>query len=322
LKMNPKRYPKNPVRLTALVLVVAALILAACSPAATAAPTNTAAPINTAVPAPTETLAPKAGSGQAVSQTINIANSSTYGHFLVDSKGMTLYIFTKDAPNKSNCTGGCTTVWPPLLTSGKPAAGSGVDDSKLGSITLADNTLQVTYNQMALYYFAKDKAAGDTFGQNVGSVWFMVAPDGSAISTASAGTSTSPAPTSSYATAATSSPAAAAGATLNAANTYALGNYLVDAKGMTLYIYTKDTAGVSNCSGGCAANWPPLLTTSTPSAGKGVDDSKLGTITRADGSKQVTYNNQPLYYYIGDNNPGDTSGQGIGNVWYVLAPKS
>lgn len=175
--MNLIRNQKNSVSLTALVLVVAALLLAACSPAATAAPTNTAAP------APTDTVAPTAASGQAGAM-LNLANNSTLSSFLVDSKGMTLYIFTKDAPNKSNCAGGCLTAWPPLLTSGTPVAGTGVDKSKLGTITLADGTLQVTYNQMPLYYYAKDKVAGDTVGQNVGSVWFVVSADGKVITTA------------------------------------------------------------------------------------------------------------------------------------------
>jgi predicted lipoprotein with Yx(FWY)xxD motif len=109
-------------------------------------------------------------------------------------------------------------------------------------------------------------------------------------------------------------------ATVDLGNKSTLGNFLVDSKGMTLYMFTKDTAGVSNCSGGCTVNWPPLLTTGTPGAGSGVDASKLGTITRSDGSKQVTYNNEPLYYFAGDKNPGDTTGQGVGSVWYVVAP--
>ena len=304
--MNLIRNNKNPIRLTTLVLVVAALLLAACSPAATAAPTNTAAP------APTDTVAPTAASGQAGAM-LNLANNSTLSSFLVDSKGMTLYIFTKDAPNKSNCAGGCLTAWPPLLTSGTPVAGTGVDGSKLGTLTLADSTLQVTYNQMPLYYYAKDKAAGDTLGQNVGSVWFLVALDGTAITTAPADSSTAPA--------ATATPAAAVvgGATVDLANNSTLGSFLVDSKGMTLYIYTKDAPNKSNCAGGCLTAWPPLLTSGTPVAGTGVDKSKLGTITLADGTMQVTYNQMPLYYYAKDKVAGDTVGQNVGSVWFVVS---
>lgn len=98
-----------------------------------------------------------------------------------------------------------------------------------------------------------------------------------------------------------------------------LGEFLVDGKGMTLYLYTKDSPGVSNCFEGCLAAWPPLLTDGEPSAGEGVT-GQLGTITRDDGSVQVTYKGLPLYYYVSDVNPGDTTGHEVGGVWYVVAP--
>jgi predicted lipoprotein with Yx(FWY)xxD motif len=89
---------------------------------------------------------------------------------------MTLYLFKKDTPGKSNCTGGCLTAWPPLLTKGKPNLGTGVDATKIGTATLADGSLVVTYAGMPLYYYQKDAKPGDTTGQDVGSVWFVVAP--------------------------------------------------------------------------------------------------------------------------------------------------
>ena len=98
-----------------------------------------------------------------------------------------------------------------------------------------------------------------------------------------------------------------------------LGDFLVDAKGMTLYMYTKDTAGVSNCTGDCLKAWPPLVATADMLAGAGVP-GKLGSITRADGIKQVTYNDMPLYYWASDTKPGDTTGQGVGGVWYMMSP--
>jgi predicted lipoprotein with Yx(FWY)xxD motif len=97
-----------------------------------------------------------------------------------------------------------------------------------------------------------------------------------------------------------------------------LGTFLVDGKGMTLYIYTKDTSGVSACtSAGCLQAWPILEATSDPVAGQGVT-GKLGVITRSDGKKQVTYNDMPLYYFAADKAAGDTNGQAVGGVWYVL----
>ena len=101
-----------------------------------------------------------------------------------------------------------------------------------------------------------------------------------------------------------------------------LGNILVDGKGMTLYVFDKDTAGVSNCSGGCLTKWPPLTTSNeqTPvMAGEGVT-ATFGVITRDDGTYQVTVNDMPLYYYASDSAAGDVSGQAVGDVWWVVGP--
>lgn len=115
-------------------------------------------------------------------------------------------------------------------------------------------------------------------------------------------------------------PSAGSGVMVNTSSNSSLGTFLVDERGMTLYLFTKDTPGVTTCFEGCLVNWPPLLTTGEPLAGEGVDDSDLGTITRPDGSVQVTYRDLPLYYFIGDQQPGDTTGQGVGGVWFVVEP--
>lgn len=102
-----------------------------------------------------------------------------------------------------------------------------------------------------------------------------------------------------------------------------LGEILVDAEGMTLYMLTADSEGESTCDGQCASAWPPLLTDGDPSAEGAVDSSLLGTITREDGSVQVTYDGLPLYYFSGDSAAGDVNGQGIesfGGIWWVMAP--
>lgn len=95
-----------------------------------------------------------------------------------------------------------------------------------------------------------------------------------------------------------------------------LGTILVDGEGMTLYLFTNDSPGVSTCEGSCLANWPPLL--GTPAAGDGADGSLLDTITRSDGDTQVTYNGWPLYYWVGDTAAGETNGQGVMGVWFVV----
>ncbi len=94
---------------------------------------------------------------------------------------MTLYMYTKDTKDTSNCYDKCAQAWPPLLQSAKPTVKDGVDASLLGTTTRKDGTVQVTYAGMPLYYYFKDKAAGDTVGQDVNSVWYVVGPDGSVI---------------------------------------------------------------------------------------------------------------------------------------------
>jgi predicted lipoprotein with Yx(FWY)xxD motif len=95
-----------------------------------------------------------------------------------------------------------------------------------------------------------------------------------------------------------------------------LGDVLVDGDGNTLYLFVPDDQGASTCYDDCEQNWPPL--TGTAAAGDGTDESLLGTVDRDDGTAQVTYNDWPLYYFAGDAAAGGTSGQGIGDVWFVL----
>jgi predicted lipoprotein with Yx(FWY)xxD motif/uncharacterized cupredoxin-like copper-binding protein len=98
-----------------------------------------------------------------------------------------------------------------------------------------------------------------------------------------------------------------------------LGPILTDAEGMTLYLFTKDTEGVSNCDDDCAVNWPPFNPEGDLTLPEGVD-GELTRIDRTDGTQMVAYNGIPLYYWINDRNPGDTTGQGVGDVWFVVAP--
>ncbi|MDQ3399112.1 MAG: superoxide dismutase family protein [Deinococcota bacterium] len=109
--------------------------------------------------------------------------------------------------------------------------------------------------------------------------------------------------------------------TLQVAEDETLGDYLTDAAGMTLYLFLNDSENTSNCYDQCAENWPPLLSEGEPEAAEGVDASLIGTAERTDGSTQVTYNGWPLYYFARDENPGDISGQDVGEVWYVVSPE-
>jgi predicted lipoprotein with Yx(FWY)xxD motif len=104
---------------------------------------------------------------------------------------------------------------------------------------------------------------------------------------------------------------------LKTAKSEKLGTYLVDSKGMTLYIYDKDKeSGKSACYGGCAKAWPPF----TPQANDPAPKAPLSVITRDDGTKQYAYNGKPLYYYEKDTKSGETTGQARGKVWWVIKP--
>jgi predicted lipoprotein with Yx(FWY)xxD motif len=126
-------------------------------------------------------------------------------------------------------------------------------------------------------------------------------------------------PPASEAPASEAPPSAAADATIDLA-TNALGEIIVDGAGKTLYGFTPDTAGESTCYDDCAAQWPPLLATDAAaiSAGAGLDATKLTTVDRTDGTKQVKYGDWPLYFFAGDSAAGDTNGQGLGTKWYVI----
>jgi predicted lipoprotein with Yx(FWY)xxD motif len=105
--------------------------------------------------------------------------------------------------------------------------------------------------------------------------------------------------------------------------TTSAGSVLTDGSGRAVYLWVKDTGNTSACSGACAGAWPPVTTTSTATASGGASASDLGTITRSDGTKQVTYDGHPLYYYAGDSGSGMASGQGsdsFGAKWWLVSP--
>ena len=91
---------------------------------------------------------------------------------------------------------------------------------------------------------------------------------------------------------------------------------LADAKGMTLYTFDKDAGGKSVCNGPCAKNWPPLLVTGENAMAMG----DWTIVTRDDGSKQWAYKGKPLYTWIKDTAPGQTTGDGVGSVWHTATP--
>jgi predicted lipoprotein with Yx(FWY)xxD motif len=122
--------------------------------------------------------------------------------------------------------------------------------------------------------------------------------------------------------AATGPAAASRVSTIQAARS-AYGTILFDGRGFVLYAFTKDTPRHSACSGACAKAWPPYLVAGPLAAGRGADARRLGTIRRADGSRQATYAGRPLYYYVGDRKPRQILCQNVsefGGLWLVMRP--
>jgi predicted lipoprotein with Yx(FWY)xxD motif len=130
-------------------------------------------------------------------------------------------------------------------------------------------------------------------------------------------------------TSTSSSPSAAAPASSAASSTVITtktssdGSYLTNSAGRAIYLFMADSTGKSNCDAACASAWPPVIASGQPTAAGGAQSSDLGTITRSDGTKQVTYDGHPLYYFVGDTGPGTVKGQGIdgfGAKWWLIAP--
>lgn len=134
--------------------------------------------------------------------------------------------------------------------------------------------------------------------------------------------SSAPATSASAAPSSTASGSAAPGAALTLkTDSGSQGIWLTNSAGRALYVYTKDKGSTSKCYGPCAAAWPPLLATGPVTiSGKYTVTADLGTTTRTDGSKQVTYGGHPLYYFAGDTAAGQTKGQGLGGVWFLVGP--
>jgi len=221
-----------------------------------------------------------------------LAEKEGVGQYLVDGLGMTLYYFPKDVIGKSNCFGECLIAWPIFYASESSTVQSPLNKADFGTIVGTNGKQQTTYKGWPLYYYFNDKNPGDTLGEGVGDVWYIV-------------------PEPFY--------------TVMTQNKNPFGNYLVDSRGMTLYYFTNDVKGggsvqpKSNCSGQCLVNWPAFNANNiiAPSLLK---NSDFSTIQREDGTEQIAYKGWPLYYYIQDKKSGDTLGDGVNGVWFVVKP--
>src|SRR3989339_768306 len=231
---------------------------------------------------------------EAPAKTINISSSASSGSFLADANGKTLYYFVNDTVGKSNCTGQCQTSWP-IFYSPNIVASSQLDISDFGQIKNENGQNQTTYYGWPLYYYAGDNAPGDTNGQGLQNIWFVVAnPEYNVL----------------------------------LMNNPVSKIYLSDNSGKALYYFKSDIKGtatsdpLSKCTGACLATWPIF---SAPGGGQITAPALLKIsdfkeFTRPDGTSQLSYKGWPLYSYSKDIKSGDTKGDAFNNLWYLVKP--
>ncbi|GGA03330.1 hypothetical protein GCM10008018_56620 [Paenibacillus marchantiophytorum] len=224
---------------------------------------------------------------------IALGTKAELGNYLTDASGRALYYYDNDTKGVSNCSGKCLEKWP-VFANAAIAAPTGVNSADFGTLVRADGSVQTTYKGFPLYYWAGDTKMGDTTGQDVGHVWYVIDP-------------------------AKFTGTKAANTSVKTSKSDALGTYLVDENGMALYLFTKDLADPNSCVGPCLVNWP-IFYDENLTVSADLTASDFGVLTRNDGTKQSTYKGWPLYYWIKDHNPGDTTGQNVGKVWFVLDP--
>ncbi|WP_149179674.1 SCO0930 family lipoprotein [Streptomyces sp. TRM49041] len=266
----------------------------------------------------------------SVAGQLAVWKSGELGDVLTDAEGRTLYRFDKDTPNppKSACEGDCAKTWPVVTADGaKPPAG--VDATLLGVLTRPDGTKQLTVDGWPMYRYAKDAKAGDAKGQGVGGTWFASAPDGKKAAPGESSSAGEPAGEPAGSQGGDGSGDAAGGqeqapadrAGLSVRKDPKLGEVVVDAKGMTVYRFTKDSAWPMKtaCTGACLDKWP-IVAPVDKNDTEGITTKGYVTFKRPDGKEQQTIDCWPLYTFAGDKKPGDTNGQGVGGTWYAVTP--
>ncbi|MGW7518273.1 SCO0930 family lipoprotein [Streptomyces sp. NPDC054796] len=234
---------------------------------------------------------------RAAARTLAVRDVAKLGEVVTDSKGWTLYRFDEDtaSPPRSSCEGTCAEAWPPVPAADATAA-DGIAPERLGKVERADGTWQLTLAGWPVYRYAKDTAPGDTKGHGVGGTWNALAPDGKK--------------------------AGRSAAQLTAVDNADLGTILTDAKGRTLYRFDKDTAWPmkSNCEGACLDTWKPAKPVSKDKL-SGVAKKLVGTYKRADGTGQLAVDCWPVYWFTGDEQPGDVNGQNKQGLWHAVTDK-
>jgi len=215
---------------------------------------------------------------------------SALGTILVDQEGFTLYAFFADTDGESTCTGDCLADWPAAVVEDTELDVGNLDPELFSTVENPEAGTMLKVGDWPLYRFSGDAAPGDVNGQGLdehGGLWFVVGPDGTPANI------------------------------VNIRETEEFGTILVNAEGFTLYAFLNDTEGESTCFDDCATKWPPAL---VGEANLDVLDPDLySTVEHPDGT-MLRIGDWPLYTFAGDEEPGDTNGQDVGEVWHVVGP--
>lgn len=295
--------------------VIATTVLAiAASSCASGGETQLAGQVSDPAPEPAEPVEGEPGQGGRVAA---YSAETELGEILVDSDGMTLYGFTNDTDGQSVCYSTCAEVWPPLTVGSEWIVGPELDSAIFNGYTRDDGTEQLVAGPWPLYRFEDDTEPGDINGQGSGGVWYVVSAEDGSLIQDEPGAAESGDVENDDATedrdVAEEAPDVQVGST-------DLGEVLTDAEGLTLYGFTEDTEGCPTCIGECAGTWPALLVEDEVTLAEGLDPSTFSTTEGAEGGIQVKGGKWPLYRFSGDSSPGDVNGQGIGGVWFAVAP--
>jgi predicted lipoprotein with Yx(FWY)xxD motif len=282
------------------MIVIAAACLAGCA---------TTPPYTTPTPTPTITTTTVTTTTTAVTTTTpttttippltaKTTSTAQLGTFLTNANGMALYYFALDVPGSGTTacnTSTCLSAWT-LFNAGTISVSSSLKSSDFGTISVPGGT-QTTYRGWPLYLYNGDTAAGETKGDGINDVWYVMKPDYSVVIMKNS----------------------------------RVGSYLADGTGKTLYNFSIDSNKMSACTNSssvliqgktCLQLWPVFAYGSimVPSA---LNPSDFAMFTRNDGMMQTAFKGMPLYYFLIDTSPGQTSGQGIngfGGIWYVVPP--
>ncbi len=234
-----------------------------------------------------------------------ILNETSLGKVLTDKDGKTLYFFTRDATGNSQCTGNCLTNWPVFSLTGNLRLGAGLEASDFGTISRSDGTMQITYKDWPLYYYAQDAEKGDVKGENVGKLWFVARTDYTVMLV-------------NHQLVGNDGKSYKSDYTEGEAET----QYFVDDWGRTLYAYRNDRFNSNKFTKEDLSNeatWP-IYTAEINAIPSELDKTSFAVINVFN-RKQLTYKGWPVYYFGADNEErGANKGVSVPQpgVWPVL----